>query len=142
MITLMKNIITIFLSICLSSTAFSQEWIDYGDTSQIREILNGSWVLHIYGEKYNIELNFDDNSLETIDSTNIHWFLEATCKYTIEWEDYDRIFLKAETVEPRERNTVDRFEIWVVDGETILMKIGGDFGIHYMDKKRKKRKKK
>lgn len=138
----MKNIITIFLSIYLSTTAFSQEWIDYGDTSQIKEILNGSWVLYVNDNKYNIELNFDDNSLETIDSTNIHWYMEATCKYTIEWEDYDRIFLKAETVEPRERNTDNRFEIWVVDEETVLMKIGGDFGIHWMEKKRRKRKEK
>lgn len=140
----MKNITALLLSICLSTTAFSQERIDFGDTTQIKEILSGSWVLWIYDDKYKIELNFADTSVETIDSTNLHWYNQSISKYTIEWEGYDRIFLKTEPIEiePHGQNTIDRFEIWVVDEETILMKIGGDYGIHYMYKKRKRRKKK
>ena len=138
----MKKITALILLICLSTTAFSQEWIDFSDTTQIKEILNGSWVLWIYDDKHKIEFDFADNSVETIDSNNLHWYNESISRYTIEWEDYDRIFLKTEPIESAGQNTIDRFEIWVVDEETVLMKIGGDYGIHYMDKKRKRRKKK
>jgi len=117
----------------------SQDWINYSDTTQVINILNGHWKLkHPWG-KYDIELKFSKDSMTCYDTEHDHWYMNTPVKYTIEWEweeSCDRIFLRIVPIEnPDGYNW--RNEIWIINDRLMYIHIGGDFGIYEMTKKKK-----